>query len=79
MSQVIIIKSLQDKIEFISQRDCEGCSNFYASFKNHSCYIDTWCTKLLKHLDEAIEFVPDANKYNKDFLFNILLNGTTND
>jgi hypothetical protein len=79
MSKKILISLLADKIEHLANLNCPGCQSVYAPFKNHKCYTDTWCMKVFNYFDQAIEFMPEAKIYSRDYLYDALLNGPADD
>ena len=49
----IIVNKIEGQIEILSYRNCEGCRLIVNSFKNHSCYVDSWSWKVGLYFDTA--------------------------
>jgi hypothetical protein len=75
-----IVKNLYENIVILANLNCQGCQEFYPSFKNHFCYTTDWNTLVDYFLDIAIQDFPDANTFPKEVLFKSVCDfGTSND
>jgi hypothetical protein len=75
----IIVKSLYEKIVFLTYLNCQGCQEFYSSFKNDFCYITNWDTLVDIFLDKAIQEFPDASNFPKRELYEAICDYGTSD
>lgn len=72
------IYKIIERIQLLSEINCEGCQHFSASFKNHFCYYTDWIILCFTFYDQALS---ELEIQHSDELFEAVLNsnGTGND
>ena len=78
----IIVNKIEGQIEILSYRNCEGCRLIVNSFKNHSCYVDSWSWKVGLYFDTACKELLESKEIDENFFDRErileILNGTSN-
>lgn len=55
-----LVEKLANSILELASLNCEGCQNFYPSFRDHSCYTDSWEYKVCLYLPLVITGFPEV-------------------
>jgi hypothetical protein len=74
-----IVETLYKSIVKLKYLNCQGCQEFYPSFKNHFCHTTDWHTLVDLFLDIAIQDFPNARIYKKKDLFEAICNHGSSD
>lgn len=55
MIEMNLVNEISELIISLAEQNCDGCKNLYSSFRNHTCYTDSWSTKVLYYFDRALQ------------------------
>jgi carbonic anhydrase len=81
-----LVELITAKIIVLAHLQCTGCAQNYINKDLHSCYLDSWLSKVYKYFEPALKHSkgPNTHEEKLELFFDVLLaklesNGSSND